>query len=134
LVFLDMELLVAGIDAAAMVMDIEAVAARVLRKDRGRRAAHDVTGLLQHRRPARRIERRVIDVADERRNLLDVWHGKLPQAARPGGLKAAISRARLLEIRLKASNSMRSTWLSAPKTHVLSHQGCVWFKAGEKIF
>jgi hypothetical protein len=61
----EIELLEMRIETSAVMIDAEAIVARVLGKDRGARSADEVPDLGEDRTPSRRIERRVVDVADQ---------------------------------------------------------------------
>jgi hypothetical protein len=77
---------VVWIDATIGKADGAALAGRVLPIERGRQATDERAGLAENINPQRWVQRRIVDVADQRRELLIVSHGiSNRDLLRPGG-------------------------------------------------
>ena len=76
-IFVEVESLVVRIDAAIIIANVRALPGRVLGIEHRRRAADEVAGVAEDVDPQGRVERRVVDVADERQDLFSLSHGDL---------------------------------------------------------
>jgi hypothetical protein len=75
----EVELLVVRVESIIVIVDVQALLSGIPRIDRRRRAADEVAGLAEDLGPQRRIECRIVDVADERQDRFSLWHWCLPR-------------------------------------------------------
>ena len=86
-------LTVVRIDAAIGKADGALLAGRVLPVERRRQANDERAGLAENINPQRRVQRRIVDVADQRRELLIVSHGISNRDPRRPDVRLAVAVA-----------------------------------------
>jgi Glu-tRNA(Gln) amidotransferase subunit E-like FAD-binding protein len=73
-ILVEIQSLVVRVDPTVVVVDVGTGPGRVLAIEHGRRAADEIAGLAEHIAPPRRLERRIVDVTDQRLDLLGLSH------------------------------------------------------------
>jgi hypothetical protein len=74
-VFFDIELPIIAVEITFLVIESSALAVCILRIEDRRRTADEAANFAEYGEPSRRVESRVVDVADQRRELFIFPHG-----------------------------------------------------------